>query len=186
VYKILIGIILMFVLFSVLFYLSDTLEKVYHIKNIKKGLLLAIPLAALCLASYTTGKLIKENKVLMKWVTFIGIILLVISIAVLGFSKTMWFMLMLFTIGGIGIGVSLPCLDAFITSGIKKQECGTVSSIYSSMRFIGVAAGPPVMAILMKSAENSWFYMLSGLSLIAAIATFFAIKPEAEQGADGH
>src|SRR3954454_4846524 len=75
-----IGIILMFVLFAVLFYLSDTLEKVYDVKDVKKGLLLAIPLGGLCIASYFTGKLIKENKVLMKWITFGGIILLAASI----------------------------------------------------------------------------------------------------------
>ncbi|MCI1592345.1 MFS transporter [Heyndrickxia oleronia] len=176
----LIGIILMFVLFAVLFFMSDILEKVYHIKDVKKGLLLAIPLGGLCIASYITGKLIKENKILMKWITFGGIVLLAGSIAFLGMSKAMWFMLSLFLISGIGIGVGLPCLDAFITSGIAKQERGTISSIYSSMRFIGVAAGPPIMAILMKNAENSLFYLLSGLSIIALIATFFAIKPDNE------
>ncbi|MEH6948104.1 MFS transporter [Bacillus sp. JJ634] len=176
-----IGIILMFVLFAVLFYLSDTLEKVYDVKDVKKGLLLAIPLGGLCIASYITGKLIKENKVLMKWLTFGGIVLLVASIVTLSFSKAMWFMITLFLLSGIGIGVGLPCLDAFITSGIEKQERGTVSSIYSSMRFIGVAAGPPIMAIMMKHAENSLFYILGGLSVIAAIATFIAIKPETEE-----
>ncbi|RID83704.1 MFS transporter [Peribacillus asahii] len=176
-----IGIILMFVLFAVLFYLSDTLEKVYDVKDVKKGLLLAIPLGGLCIASYITGKLIKENKVLMKWLTFGGIVLLVASIVTLSFSKAMGFMITLFLLSGIGIGVGLPCLDAFITSGIEKQERGTVSSIYSSMRFIGVAAGPPVMAIMMKHAENSLFYILGGLSVIAAIATFIAIKPETEE-----
>ncbi|MFJ8244276.1 MFS transporter [Peribacillus asahii] len=176
-----IGIILMFVLFAVLFYLSDTLEKVYDVKDVKKGLLLAIPLGGLCIASYITGKLIKENKVLMKWITFGGIVLLVASIVTLSFSKAMWFMITLFLLSGIGIGVGLPCLDAFITSGIEKQERGTVSSIYSSMRFIGVAAGPPIMAIMMKHAENSLFYILGGLSVIAAIATFMAIKPETEE-----
>jgi len=175
-----IGIILMFVLFAVLFYLSDTLEKVYDVKSVKKGLLLAIPLGGLCIASYFTGKLIKENKVLMKWITFGGIILLAASIAMLGFSKAMWFMITLFVLSGIGIGVGLPCLDALITSGIEKQERGTVSSIYSSMRFIGVAGGPPVMAIMMKYTENSLFFILSGLSVIAAIATFIAIRPEKE------
>src|SRR4051812_6965051 len=123
-----IGIILMFVLFAVLFYLSDTLEKVYDVKNVKKGLYLAIPLGGLCISSYFTGKLIKENKVLMKWITFGGIILLAASIAMLGFSKAMWFMITLFVLSGIGIGVGLPCLDALITSGIEKQERGTVSS----------------------------------------------------------
>ena len=172
-----IGIILMLVLFAVLFYLSDTFEKVYDIKGVKKGLFLAIPLGALCLASYITGKFIKENKVLMKWITFSGILLLVVSIVMLSFSKAMWLMLTLFVLSGIGIGVGLPCLDAFITSGIAKEERGTVSSIYSSMRFIGVAAGPPIMALMMKYTESSLFYILGGLSAIAAIATFIAIKP---------
>jgi MFS transporter, ACDE family, multidrug resistance protein len=176
-----IGIILMLVLFAVLFYLSDTLEKIYDVNGIKKGLLLAIPLGALCLASYITGKFIKENKVLMKWIIFGGIILLAVSIAMLSFSKAMWLMITLFVFSGIGIGVGLPCLDAFITSGIKKQERGTVSSIYSSMRFIGVAAGPPIMAIMMRYTENSLFYILSGLSVTAAIVTFIAIKPEKEK-----
>src|SRR4051812_29160495 len=152
-----IGIILMFVLFAVLFYLSDTLEKVYDVRDVKKGLFLAIPLGALCIASYITGKLIKENKVLMKWITLGGMILLAVSIASLNFSKAMWLMIALFVLSGIGIGVGLPCLDAFITSGIDKQERGTVSSIYSSMRFIGVADGPPVIAIMMKYTENSLF-----------------------------
>ena len=172
-----IGIILMLVLFAVLFYLSDTFEKVYDIKGVKKGLFLAIPLGALCLASYITGKFIKENKVLMKWITFSGIVLLAVSIVMLSFSKAMWLMLTLFVLSGIGIGVGLPCLDAFITSGIAKEERGTVSSIYSSMRFIGVAAGPPIMALMMKYTESSLFYILGGLSAIAAIATFIAIKP---------
>ena len=172
-----IGIILMLVLFAVLFYLSDTFEKVYDVKGVKKGLFLAIPLGALCLASYITGKFIKENKVLMKWITFSGIVLLAVSIVMLSFSQAMWLMLTLFVLSGIGIGVGLPCLDAFITSGIAKEERGTVSSIYSSMRFIGVAAGPPIMALMMKYTESSLFYILGGLSAIAAIATFIAIKP---------
>lgn len=175
-----VGIILMLVLFAVLFYLSDVLEKVYHIKNVKKGLLLAIPLGGLCLASYMTGKLIKENKVLMKWLTFGGIIVLAASIVTLSFSKAMWFMLTLFVLGGIGIGVGLPCLDAFITSGIEKEQRGTVSSLYSSMRFVGVAAGPPVMAVMMKNMDKSLFYVLTGLSLVAALVTLKAIKPEKE------
>ena len=176
-----IGIILMLVLFAVLFYLSDTFEKVYDIKGVKKGLFLAIPLGALCLASYITGKFIKENKVLMKWITFSGIVLLAVSIVMLSFSQAMWLMLTLFVLSGIGIGVGLPCLDAFITSGISKEERGTVSSIYSSMRFIGVAAGPPIMALMMKYTESSLFYILGGLSAIAAIATFIAIKPEKKE-----
>lgn len=176
-----IGVIMMFVLFGVLFYLSDILENTYGIKDIKKGFLLAVPLGALCIASYITGKIIKENKVLMKWIIFSGSALTAISVAILSFSDGLWFLLILFTFGGIGIGVALPCLDALITCGIEKEERGTISSIYSSMRFIGVAAGPPVIAILMEKTNNFMFYLLSGLTVIAIIATFMAIKPDPEE-----
>jgi MFS transporter, ACDE family, multidrug resistance protein len=173
-----IGIILMFVLFGILFYLSDILESKYAIKDVKKGLFLALPLGALCLSSYITGKLIKENQVLMKWIAFGGVLLLGISTAILGFSKDLWFLISIFLVGAIGIGASLPPLDSLITASIEKEERGTISSIYSSMRFIGVAAGPPIIAIMMKNSEQMMFYLLTGLSFAAALATLFAIRPK--------
>ncbi len=173
-----IGVILMFVLFGVLFYLSDVLEKTYDVKNIKKGFLLAVPLGALCISSFITGKIIKENKTLMKWLIFGGVVLTAVSVGILSFSDGLWYLLILFLFGGIGIGIALPCLDALITNGIEKEERGTITSIYSSMRFIGVAAGPPIIVILMKHAEKSLFFILSGITVIAIFTTFMAIKPE--------
>jgi len=175
-----IGGILMLVLFGILFYLSETFEKEYGIKDLKKGFFLSLPLGALCLASFISGKIIKKNKVLMKRITLISIIIAAISIGALWFSIKLWYMLTMFLITGIGIGLSLPCLDALITEGIEKKERGTISSIYSSMRFIGVAAGPPLIAVLMKYASHWIFIVLSSLSIIAAVVTLFAIKPKAD------
>jgi len=172
-----IGCILMFVLFGVLFYLSDLLEKKHQIDGIKKGLFLAVPLASLCIASFVTGKKIDKNKVLMKW-------LIVISIAVLGgavfansFFSNVWVTMGLFLIGGIGIGVALPSLDALITEGIEKEERGTITSIYSSMRFIGVALGPPIVALLIKKSDNMMFYVLAGTCAAALLISFKGIDP---------
>ncbi|RBW70146.1 MFS transporter [Bacillus taeanensis] len=173
-----IGAVFMFVLFGVLFYLSSMLEDTYNIKNVKKGLVLALPLGALCTASFISGKVIKENLVLMKWITLIGALLAAAAIFALRFSDNLVFMLAVFFISGIGIGMSLPCLDAMITEGIEKEERGAITSLYSSMRFIGVAAGPPIIAIWMKGNQQTMFYFLAGLSLAAALLTFKAIKPE--------
>src|SRR5690625_6506875 len=60
------------------------------------------------------------------------------------------YLLIIFLICGSGIGMALPSLDALITESLDKQVRGIITSIYSSMRFIGVAAGPPVIALLMK------------------------------------
>lgn len=175
-----IGGILMFVLFGVLFYLSEVFEKEYGITHLKKGFFLALPLGALCLSSFITGKVIKKNKVMMKWLTLIGVVLATISIAALYFSINLWYITTMFLIAGIGIGIGLPCLDALITEGIEKEERGTVTSIYSSMRFIGVAAGPPVIALLMKFSHHWIFLVLSSASLIAAFVTLKGIKPKAK------
>jgi MFS transporter, ACDE family, multidrug resistance protein len=172
-----IGGILMFVLFGTLFYLSEIFETEYGIKNLKKGFFLALPLGALCLSSFITGKIIKKNKILMKWLTFGGIVLSAVAIASLYFSINLWFMVSMFLISGVGIGIGLPCLDSLITEGIEKEERGTVTSIYSSMRFIGVAAGPPVIALLMKFSSTWIFVSLSTISIIAAFLSIKAIKP---------
>ena len=176
-----IGGILMLVLFGILFYLSETFEKEYNIKDIKKGFFLALPLGALCLSSFISGKVIKKNKVLMKWITFGGILAAAFSIGALWFSIKLWYMISMFLIAGVGIGAGLPCLDALITEGVEKEERGTISSIYSSMRFIGVAAGPPIIALLLKESTHWIFILLGSLSILAAIVALVAIKPKTEE-----
>lgn len=168
----------MFVIFGFLFYLSSVLENVYQIDGVIKGALLAIPLAALCLSSYVTGKKIGENKIIMKWVTFSGITLLVLAMLYCGLVPSMPLSQLFFLmfVSGIGIGVALPSLDALITEGISKDKRGTITSLYSSMRFIGVAVGPPAASVLM-SQPSTLFFTFAGVSLAGSLLALFAILP---------
>ncbi|SDC52652.1 MFS transporter, ACDE family, multidrug resistance protein [Paenibacillus sp. UNCCL117] len=175
-----IGAVAMFVLFGVLFYLSNVLEELFGIHGVWKGTLLAIPLSALCLSSFLTGKWIGENKARMKWVAVGGLGILALSlfgIARFG-TDPLWLLFVCVGLGGIGIGASLPCMDALITEGIRKEQRGTVTSLYSSMRFIGVALGPPVISIGMDRFPGWLFYGLGALSLLALLYGLFAVKPE--------
>jgi len=174
----LIGGIAMFVVFGVLFYLSSLLEKQYGIDGVIKGMILAIPLLALCLSSYWAGKAIGQNKKLMKWVAFAGCLVVTGSIAAGALLENVYYLLGSLFVGGIGIGVALPCLDAFITEGISKEERGTITSLYSSMRFIGVSAGPPVVSILMAISHRTLFFTISGVCAFAAVLSLFAIRPQ--------
>lgn len=176
-----IGCMAMFVMFGFLYYLSNTLEDEFHIHNIKKGLVLAIPLFAICSSSFAAGKLIGKNKTAMKWVTAAGLAILTVTMAVCGFRNSeslVWLNALLF-LGGVGIGMSLPCLDALITEGIAKEERGTVTSLYSSARFIGVAGGPLVASIMMQH-ERWLFYLFAGIGIACCLAALFAIKPQKE------
>ncbi|MBM7542579.1 MFS transporter [Amphibacillus cookii] len=172
-----IGCINMFVLFGVLFHFSSLLESQYKIEGVYKGLLLAIPLLSLCIASYVTGKKIGENKVIMKWLILIGNLASVVPLLFITNEQISIFLItVLLSIAGLGIGVSLPCLDALITEGVEKDIRGTVTSLYSSMRFLGVAAGPPIIALIMKQI-HMLYIILASLSALAVVITFFAIKP---------
>ncbi|MBM7703241.1 MFS transporter [Metabacillus iocasae] len=172
------GAIIMLVLFGILFYLSTILEDQYQIVNTQKGFVMAIPLLALSIASYVAGKKIGKNKIVMKWCTFIGFVLLTSSFAVLFFKDTLPFLLSALVVAGIGIGISLPSLDALITEGIEKEERGTITSIYSSMRFVGVAAGPPLYTFLMNWSNAAVFQLSLLLSVIGALIVLKAIKPK--------
>lgn len=172
-----IGAILMFVLFGVLFYLSTILEETYQIKGVKKGYYLAIPLAALCLASYLTGKKIGSNIKRMKQIVIFGLIALIGAVIALAFSDNFIYVLLIFLVGGIGIGVGLPCLDALITETIDKEVRGTTTCLYSSARYAGVAVGPPVTALLMDQTIWMLVIVFSLSIVIGLLFAFLKIHP---------
>lgn len=167
------GAILMFILFGFLFYLSSILEDKFHFKGIVKGFLLAIPLFALSISSYIAGKKIKDNLTVMKWITFVGIVIVGSSVLVIPFTDHPVYLLSVFLVCGIGIGMALPCLDALITESLEKKVRGVMTSFYSAMRFIGVASGPPVIALLMK---QNIIWMVSLLTIFALGAGILAYK----------
>ncbi|CAN7429194.1 MFS transporter [Peribacillus frigoritolerans] len=159
----LIGVFVMLVLFGVLFFLSDNLEKNHDLHGIKKGLVIAIPLFFLCVSSYVAGKKIKGELPIMKKIIMISLAVLSISLVFVGFTKNRVVLLLVITsLVGIAIGALLPTLDAIITQNIEKEQRGTITSFYMSSRFIGVAAGPPVMSLVMKNHINMT-YIISGI-----------------------
>ncbi|MBT2216212.1 MFS transporter [Virgibacillus dakarensis] len=172
-----IGGILMYVLFGVLFYLSTLLEDTYNITGVMKGLILAVPLLALSSASFLTGKKIGKNKQVMKWLSFSGCLLLSCSVFIISFSEHIDLLIGSLIFGGIGIGITLPCLDTFITGGIEKEQRGTISSIYSSMRFIGVALGPPLFAVIIKTSHQILFLSTAGVCVVASVLALLSIRP---------
>ncbi|WNS45700.1 MFS transporter [Paenibacillus sp. MMS20-IR301] len=172
-----VGGISMFVTFGVLFFLSETLEEEYKLHGAAKGYVLAVPLAALCLASYLTGKIIGRSKIKMKWLGFGGMLLLTAAMLLAGFAAGIYWLIGLLSLGGIGIGTALPCMDALITEGIEQENRGTITALYSSMRFIGVALGPPLVSLLMSWGHWQVFGTMTGLAAAGGLLTLFAVHP---------
>lgn len=170
----------LFILFGVLFYLSNKMEEApYHIDGVKKGFVLAIPLLGMVVTAYITGSVIKKNGILIRWLMNIGLILMTVSLgATIFFFKNIYVFIGLLTVSSIGTGLLLPCLNTMITGAVSKGERGMITSLYNSLRFLGVAAGPPLFGWMMDKSDRLVFITVSALSLLTLGLVFFLIKPD--------
>ncbi|MFS1511993.1 MFS transporter [Chengkuizengella sp. SCS-71B] len=174
-----VGSLALFILFGVLFYLSDLLEnKPYSIDGVLKGFILAIPLLGMVFTSYITGSKIKKNGVIIRWVLNIGLLISVLSLTfTIFFYKNIYLFISLITLSSIGTGLVLPCINTLITGSVSRKERGMITSLYNSLRFLGVAFGPPLFSWLVGISDQLVFITVTSLSAIALFLVFFLIHP---------
>lgn len=175
------GAVCLFTLFGILFYLSDILEKDYDMKGVTKGLILAIPLLFMTTTSYITGSKIKKKMKLMKYLIVIGLLLMAVSFAVLVFFKQLIPFIAILAFSSIGTGLALPCINSFITGSVGKERRGFVTSLYGSVRFLGVAVGPPVYGWLMDWSRTGMFLITAGLTAVVALLVFSLVRIKQKQ-----
>ncbi|AOY06697.1 MFS-type transporter [Bacillus subtilis] len=165
----------LFTLFGILFYLSDVLEKTYDTDGVKKGLILAIPLLVMCVTSYTTGSKIGQKQSLMKKLIVLGLAFMTVSYAALSFIENLVLFISVLVLSSIGSGLVLPCVNSFITGAVGKERRGFVTSLYGSVRFLGVAIGPPIFGRLMQWSRPGMFLSIAGLTLVVGILVMMLI-----------
>ncbi|THF83875.1 MFS transporter [Cohnella fermenti] len=170
----------MFTLFGVLFFLSNILEdEPYRIAGVTKGFVLAIPLFFMVTTAYVTGSVIRKNGVLIRWFMNIALALIVVSYAcTIWFNDNLYVFIGLLSIGSIGTGLLLPCLTTMITGVVERAERGMITSLYSSLRFLGVALGPPLFGWMMGISHRTVFLSVTILSFLTLCAVFFFVKPD--------
>ncbi|MCY9110016.1 MFS transporter [Bacillus atrophaeus] len=165
----------LFTLFGILFYFSDVLEKTYDTDGVKKGLILAIPLLVMCVTSYITGSKIGQKQPLMKKLIVLGLALMTISYATLSFFEQLVLFISILVISSVGTGLVLPCINSFITGAVGKDRRGFVTSLYGSVRFLGVAIGPPIFGRLMEWSRPGMFLSIAGLTLAVGILVLLLV-----------
>ncbi len=171
------GMVALLVLFGVLFFLSEFLEKTYNLKGIMKGAALAIPVLFMTVTSFVTGLLIKKKIKLMKWLVFGGLAIIAGSMALLGIFQTNTILFFVgISLAGMGTGLTLPCLNTIITGSCAAERRGIVTSLYGSVRFFGVAIGPPAFGILLARGRPLMFWSAAGLAALAALLALLLIR----------
>ncbi|OCL27349.1 MFS transporter [Orenia metallireducens] len=177
-FSLLAGVTVLFLLFGVLSHISDVLETKYHIKGLRKGLLISLPILLMSTSSYLSGAYLKKKGKGFKKVMSLGLLIDCIALAILPFLDGLTLYLVLLALLGVGNGIVLPALNTLVTSAAGSGQRGGITSIYGSVRFLGVAAGPPVFSLLYEINKTVMFLTASGIALVVSILTYIFLKED--------
>ncbi len=172
------GALVLFILFGVLSYLADILETTFKYHELTRGLLIAIPVLASAIASYVSGTVLQarlaqwSKPVLAGGLALIGAAMLAVPFFVTR-SATLTLAVLVFQ--GIGTGAVLPSINTMVTSATSSKERGVVTSLYGSVRFFGVALGPPLFSMAMRH-RYAVFWAAAGLAILASLIAWFFLN----------
>lgn len=76
-------------------------------------------------------------------------------------------------------GLVLPAVNTMVTSAAQSEQRGGITSLYGSVRFAGVALGPPAFSLLQEVNVPLMFLSAGGLALAAGLLGFLLIHEEA-------
>lgn len=175
------GMVVLFTLFGVMSWVSDILESEHHIYGLTKGFVLAIPVTAMAVTSYLSGMWLTKqpqwSKVaIIAGTTGVTAVLLLTAL----FTKIYPFMLMLLLLG-VCIGAVLPPVNAIITGATKADKRGIVTSLYGTVRFFGVAIGPPLFGLAVQHGRWTMFIGAAVITAAAAAAAFLITTPQRQE-----
>lgn len=169
------GSVVLLVLFGVLSYLSDVLEKNFGLTGIVKGLALAVPVLVMSTTSFFTGRYLVKQLQKLKTFVMTGLIIVAASISIVGLFKADLVFFLGIIAMGLGTGLVLPAVNTLVTSSVRLEERGGITSLYGSARFIGVALGPPAFDLMLRFGKAAMFLGGGGLTAIAAAIGFWLI-----------
>ena len=169
------GMVALFILFGVLSYISDVLEVRHGIVNLTKGFILAIPVFIMTIASILSGMLLKKKNLIYKIFIIVGMTILTISMAIGAFFENFIILIVLISLMGLGVGMTMTSLNTMVTSSTKIAKRGAVTCFYGSVRFFGVAFGPPVFSMLDKRGSMILFLVPASIALITAILSIIFV-----------
>lgn len=181
------GMVVLFLLFGVLFYLSETLEKEFKLEGVVKGLVLALPVLASSAMAYISGTYLQELG--RRYLVAGGLALVTLALATLAVFKNPYYVYAAIFLIGVGSGLALATLNILVTSAVRLPQRGMITSDYGAVRFLGVALGPPLFGLLMGRGNAVLFAAAVGLGAAVAIAAFFLIdekKLTVGRGQGGH
>ncbi|HBT46485.1 MAG TPA: MFS transporter [Peptococcaceae bacterium] len=171
------GMAVLFILFGVLSLVADALEATYNFRGLTVGLLIAIPVGVMALCSYLSGiYLQKKGGYLLKATALTGLALVAASLLIMAFRPSIYILFVALALLGLGTGAVLPAVNTLITSAASASERGGITCLYGSMRFFGVALGPPAFGTAVQWGAPALYGLAAGLVVAIALLGAFSVR----------
>ena len=173
------GLIILFLLFGVLSFTSDMLESRFNLHGVSRGAILSIPLLTMSVTAYLTGLYLRKKGQYFKIAYLLGLIIVSMAMGILPLccQSVIIYPAMLGLLG-LGSGLVLPAVNTIVTSATQREQRGGITSLYGSVRFTGVALGPPAFSLLQSGGISLMFLSGAGLALTAGILGFLFISEQ--------
>ena len=173
------GATVLWALFGVLSYYSDLLESPYGIVGIKKGLVLAVPVLVLAVLSYFVG--VAQQNHLARYsraALMTGLGMVAAAMAMGTMLRGIWAFSALVVLLAAGTGLVLPALNLLATSMAPVDERGLLTCLYGTVRFFGVAIGPPMFGWAQKSLLRTLMIAGTGWSVLILVLALWLVHPK--------
>jgi ACDE family multidrug resistance protein len=163
------GMVALFSLFGILSLYSDILEKRFSIYGFMKGLVMAGPVFIMAAISFSLGIwLEKSGNKGLKYYILTGVALIVGGQALFILTKGFWPLFISLCLLGSGVGLVMTPVNTLVTSSCNIKRRGIITCLYGSVRFFGVAIGPPLYGL----SEAYGIPLVVGLAGSASVVAF--------------
>ncbi|MDI3316388.1 MAG: MFS transporter [Bacillota bacterium] len=176
-----VGFVALFILFGFLSYYSDLLESFWGVKGFVKGWIMAIPVGAMALLSYLTGRVLRQR--IQRWSR--ALLIGGLALGAAGFVLSAWWLRSLWgltaavTLVGVGNGLLLPPVNTLVTNSVGPAKRGLITALYGTARFFGAALGPPVFTRVADLNRPLVSWGAAGLLALALLLVGTGIHPAA-------
>jgi len=168
---------ILMLLFGVLSYTSDLLETRYGIGGLYRGAVIAVPVGAMAITSYVAGTILQRQLGrYLKPAVVLGCGLFAGSLLLANFLTAAWALLAILVFMGTAVGMVLPALNTLITSAAEEQHRGLTTAAYGTVRFGGVALGPPLFGILSEMGRSTLLLCTTATAAVAAALAAWLIR----------
>ena len=171
------GMVALFSLFGISSLYSDILEKDFGILGIKKGLVMAGPVFVMAALSFALGIILEnaKNKGLKIFV-IVGLIFIIAGQGLFLLLKGMWPKFAAIVLLGAGVGLVMTPVNTLVTGSCSTKRRGIITCLYGSLRFFGVAIGPPLYGLSEKYGIVPTVAVMSAVPIIALVASIVFIN----------